>query len=420
MQDLLDGALQQFKNTDIAAPREMAQVIEKVQQMNTSEGMRKFFSYWDRAVSYLKGWQVATPGFHVRNAFGGTIANFIGDVEFGAMTSFRRSYKAWKAGKISAEEGERMAQLVQHLGGGQYSFAELGSRTGSKYNPFSTNFAYTRGSAKVGESVEFYLRGAMGWDRLSKGMTMRQALEDIIKFHFDYADLSQSERMLKRFVPFYSFARHNFPLQVEMFLAKPGKYSRYYQFKTEMEADTPAEGVVPNYFVNDLFGIRSPFKSGGNRIYITPDLPYTQTMASNLPDFKNFDPTRLSTYGALTDNYASQMTPLIKTPLEMFRGRQFYKGIPMPRDYKGKDMPWGMDNAGGASVGNFVGGSNKAAYALEQFFPLYGRARRLFPTEEKYKQRAASSQLSFFGVPVRTNTPTEKKTERLRRRLKDN
>jgi hypothetical protein len=57
-------------------------------------------------------------------------------------------------------------------------------------------------------------------------------------------------------------------------------------------------------------------------------------------------------------------------------------------------------------------------YALEQYMPLFGRARRLAPSEDRYNERWGTTAVSFaFGVGLRTNTPTEQRGE-IRRRIR--
>ena len=419
-QKLLDaidsGALKVLNsNPSLAGSREIADIYNRLARIREPGGMTSFLRHWDAAVGYLKAWQLATPGFHVRNLMGGTFNNWLAGVDMGAGRAFWRDYKAWQQGTLQGEKAVKMAELADFLSGGQYSAAELGLSGRKTWKPWSRDFEPLRASSKAGNKVEFHLRGSLGWDRITKGGTVQDALADIVKFHFDYADLSQFERGIKRVIPFYTWSRHNLPLQMEMILQVPGKYARYQQFKQEMEWGVEDDKLVPDYFTNGLFGIKSPFTVGGSRLYITPDLPFTQTVENSLPETSGFDPLRAKSYTGLADNYLSQVTPLIKLPLELQRDKQFFKGIPLPKDYKNVDAPFGMNNAAGDALGSFVGGKQKAAYILEQLFPGYQRARRYAPTEKKYKSRQFSSLASAFGIPIRTNTPYEQRVEKQRR-----
>lgn len=413
--DLIAQGRVRFKsNPQFAADRKMVDAYDKFEQVfSSSEGIRQFLSYYDKAMGYLKAWQLATPGFHIRNMMGGIFNNYLAGVDIGAMRTFRRDAALWSEGKLLGEDGAKMAQLMDHLGGGG-QYADIGSG-GSKLNPLSRDFAPLKLSAKGGESVETSLRGALGWHRMRKGLGIDQAVEDIYKFHFNYTDLSQAERNLKRIIPFYTWTRYNVPLQMEMMLSNPGKYSKYMAVKTNVENQSEGDGVVPNYFVNDLFGIRTPWSQGKNRIYVTPDLPFTGTLNQGLPNIENFDPTKAKSYSGLFDNYMSQVTPFIKLPLELQRDKSFFKNIPLPKDSKKKGQAFGTSNPIGGALSTFVGDSQKTAYILEQLFPAYARARRLFPNEQKYQDRRLTSTASTFGIPLRTNTPDEKKNELMKR-----
>ena len=405
-------------NPNLYTPREIADALNRVGKVTTPEGFQKFLKHYDTLVGWLKRWQVATPGFHLRNYLGGTFNNYLADVEIGSVAKFRKAYKAWQAGSLGAEESQNMARLLEYLGGGQYGNAELGTKFGMSMKPWSSEFVPIQASAKAGENVEFYLRGGLGWDRLMKGQTIDTAIDDIVRYHFDYADLSSFERgTVKRFIPFYTWTRYNMPLQMEMIATNPSKYTKYFAVKNEIESMSDPEKIVPSYIANDLFGIRTPFGGTGQRLYITPDLPFTQTVASALPDFKNFNPRRAKSYTGLADNYLSMMTPVVKTPLEFMKGEQFFKGIPLPRDKKNMQSPLMFGNPAGRGLSEFLGGQGRAAYALEQIVPPYARARRLFPSEDKYQQRRGASVASFFGLPLRTNTESDIQSEILRRRF---
>jgi hypothetical protein len=416
---IASGAYQELaSNPNLYTPREIAEALNRVGKVTTPEGFKKFLKHYDTLVGWLKRWQVATPGFHLRNYLGGTFNNYLADVEIGSVAKFRKAYKAWQRGTLPPQESENMARLLEYLGGGQYGNAELGAKAGMSLKPWASDFAPIQVSAKAGENVEFYLRGGLGWDRLLKGQTLDTAIDDIVRYHFDYADLSAFERgTVKRFIPFYTWTRYNMPLQMEMIASSPNKYTKYFIAKNEIESMSDPEKIVPSYIANDLFGIRTPFGKTGQRLYITPDLPFTQTIASSLPDFKNFNPRQAKSYTGLADNYLSMMTPVVKTPLEFMKGEQFFKGIPLPKDRKHMDKPFMFNNALGRTLSEFAGGQGRAAYAVEQFAPPYARARRLFPNEGKYEQRRGASVASFFGLPLRTNTKSDIESEILRRRF---
>src|SRR5206468_3903310 len=122
----------------------------------------------------------------------------------------------------------------------------------------------------------------------------------------------------------------------------------------------------------------------------------------------------------------SSVTPLLKTPVELWAGKQVYKDIPlsgkqvqMPAAFAALGLTPVLKGMGLAKSGK--GGdtiSDKEAYALEQFLPQLGVARRLFPNEPKYQERGMTNWINYIlGLQVRVNTPSEQKSELFRRKL---
>jgi len=277
-----------------------------------------------------------------------------------------------------------------------------------------------QGSHYLGGGVEEVLRGALGLDVMMKGGSIDDAMETIARYHFDYSDLSDfEERWVKRVIPFYTWTRKNFPLQLEMMATRPGKYSKYYQAKIEIEHNSERENLVPKYF-EDLFGINTGMNLGGGQVYATPDLPFTRSIEETIPfGTEGFEPTKP----------LGMMTPAIKTPIERAMDHQFFKDIPLKkadREFGPAPSLWGkvpglMEALSVLDGAKKVNGEwqvkDRTAYTVEQFMPLLGRMRRLAPSEQKYQDRALTSWLSFMGLPLRTNTKAEKEMERFRRAL---
>ena len=423
----IDKSMQRLRvDPSLAAPNDVADILNRVSKVNTPEGMKKFLKHYDQALNYIKAWQLATPGFHVRNFMGGMFNNYLAGVDVSAYSRFVRDRHLFMQGKLPEERAAIMRELLPHVGSAQYSAFEVGGlesiTRGQRINPLSKNNAWLTGNRKMGGKIEEILRGSLGYDRLLKGRSMDEAVADIVKYHFDYQDLSQFERgTVKRIIPFYTWTRHNLPLQMEMYLQQPGKYARYWQAKQEIEMGQSPEDVVPSYFLNEGFGIHTPFNFGGGDVYLTPDLPFTTTVQQGLPDLSGVDPSRPGTYASALDGYASMMTPLIKTPIERTMNRQFFKGIPFQdKKYEAPTL-WakapGLNEAlravGIIDKDGMV--TDRDAYTIEQNLPMLGRMRRLGGGSKKDNERQLSSWLSFLGIPLKTNTKYEQSVEKKRR-----
>jgi hypothetical protein len=246
-----------------------------------------------------------------------------------------------------------------------------------------------------------------------QGRSVDDAIQEVNRYHFDYADLSEFELKLKRVIPFYVWTRKNFPLQIENMILQPGKYNAYNHVRNSF--GDMGEGLTPDAITSRIasdsgHGIELPWSQGGGRQWLNPDLPFTKTMLDPLEP------------GGL----ASMVTPVIKTPVELALGKKAYKGIPISD--KQKPAPGGL---GWAQIMPFLaaagyakraegGGyttNEKTNYAIEQLFPWMADTRRVTPTEERYKARGWAQLWSQLGVPLRANTTYEQQVEEMLRKL---
>lgn len=402
---------------DIGTPDYIAKWLADSEQLITPEAIRNGLKHYDSVVGWIKDYQIAYPGFHIRNAMGGVFNNALAGMH---TSSYGRLLGMWKraaGGKLRESELKLWDDVQRSVGSGQIGEESLFGRGGAaafkgkgKLNPFSRNNLLTKGSRWTGEQVEFLLRGSLALDTLKRGGTIDDAVQMVSKFHFDYGDLSKFEQGLRHVVPFYTWTRKNLPLQIEQLTKNPKWANRYFMAKTETEQLSGPDSIVPGYF-GDLGAIRTPMERGGGHVYATPDLP--------LRDLAKFGGGGSNPF----DDVLSMVTPVLKTPIEMKFGKQSFNNLPL-RDDKFVPVPLpailvkGLSPAlKGLGVLEEKNGkyfvTEKNAYALEQAIPFIGRARRLFPKEDKYETRRMTTWLSLFGVGTRTNTTQEQEGARM-------
>lgn len=398
------------------APDWVVDSITAATKMETPEGLKPFVRMWDGFTNTFKGYATMTPGFHSRNFMGGVFNNWLAGVEMGTTRRFMRAYYRYTLGKEPGLVGKELEAFEKIVDGGLLSGGqtanEIERRTsaiGRSFNPLNSQNVLVQGNRAAGSHVENVLRGSLAYDTLLKGGDIEEAASQIAKYHFDYDDLAPFERsVLRRVIPFYTWTRKNVPLMLESVVREPGKFNRYLIAKRNIELGNPDEDVVPGYFGEQL-GIHLPFKSQGGDNYLLPDLPFRDLA-------RTADPGQL----------LSQMNPLIKTPLEVKSGKQFFNDAPIKKNFQ--EVPAAFRAIPGLVPALKVFGKVRTGangkpmvrgtdlYILEQTMPIFGRARRLFPSEEKYNQRTATSWLGFvFGAGVRTNTDTEQRNELLHR-----
>jgi uncharacterized protein YnzC (UPF0291/DUF896 family) len=418
-EEMLRGTHKLIDNySNLMGRKELVDALNATAKVSTSEGWAQVLHHYDTVLNYIKAWQISTPGFHVRNTIGGVFNNFLGDIDPG---SYNRYWRA-RLGLFSNEQDRAaFAAWREFSSPGQFGTHEVatGLRHESlltRIKPWSSKNAYVHANQTVGAQVEDMLRGAMFMDVWKKtNGDADAALDAVFKYHFNYDDLSVFEqRGVRRVFPFYTWTRKNLPLQIEMMIARPGKYAWWNHYQRSVAEEGDYEGTVPSYY-SDMWAIPTGMRdTNDDQMYLTPDLPFTRTLSEQIPLHD----------GKLTaNNLLSQMTPIIKTPLERIQQHQYFKELPLT------DEPTDFPDAW-AKIPGFEGAlrelgvvdrkgqiASDDAYTVEQFVPVLARLRRIFASEQKYQDRSTSTFMSFLGIPLRANTDAEKRAERYRRYL---
>lgn len=460
MGQILQLGLKEFADGKWADPA-IAEAVKLTHDAMSPQNVGKFLKTYDQLMTRWKAYSLLSPGFHFRNFMGAMFNNSLAGMDpimhlrvDSALAQMKRGgIDAIKNTKIreAIREGQRyeivwgddqvrdigdlltmgsvtqggvadLATKGKHRLGGKVDGA--GVKTGGfNLDPTALDFFALKANQKAGGFVEKHVRLPLFVDSIvNHGMSVEEALERVRKFHFDYkSGLSQTERTwMKRIMPFYTWTRFNFPLQVEMMLRRPGRYTAYLHAKRNIEMGVQDEEIVPSYY-SSLLAIHTPWKSAsGDDIYLTPDLPFR-----DLSETFN------------TGSLIGSLSPAIKTPLELAAGKQFFSDIPfktgaaglqeMPKAYMpllplfvaASEIP-GFKSLGLPKVSRGDDGrwwmQQKDAYKVDQSLPLFGRLRRMFPSEERYQERVVTTYLSVVGgVSSITNNDSQQYGELLRR-----
>jgi len=425
------------------------------QKMNDREAVGKYLRAYDRVHNWMKAQMVATPGFVLRNVFGGMSNMWFADIPLEVnIKTGRLMNRVYKAGEGDFDLG--LNRLIEKNpndvelqnafeirraggdGGGQAASTvdvnlgqpgKLDYIVGSKDNPFrqgritlnpaNSGFVMFSAVRHANTFAEQMMRLGTGLHVMNVGGSLDEALEMIYKLHFNYGGLSSVEQKFgKRFFPFYTWTRKNFPLQMELLARNPGKFNRLMSIKRNLEMGEEKEGMVPDYFLEN-FNIQLPWKVGGATTYAAPDLP--------LQDLFRFDPSREGG-GAAMEQIFSGATPFFKTPIEYWADKKLFAGIPYQDEFvklpvafrtipgmtTSLDMlGWGGKNAKGEWMVN-----DKKLGILENMLPFIGRLRRIIPEDEKTQETWIQTMMSTLGgVSVRINTPRRQRSEEIRRSI---
>ena len=317
-------------------------------------------------------------------------------------------------------------------GGGQAQI-EVAEKSGlaptGTWNPFRAHFWPFRSVRKANTEAEYMVRMTAARHIMEGGGTLADAHKGIRKYHFDYSEITPAEARIKAVIPFWKWQKNILPVLVESIGSRPAAWSRLRQVKGELEYASEAEGVVPDYFMENL-GIRLPWRMQGSQVYLLPDLPFKDLNRWMKPGEREI--TGLKPLDMATRIFAESAFPFAKLPIEMWAGKQFFADLPLKGRFQ--NVPPSYANIPGLMpIMGMLGKAEKNRkgewkmtdtdlYVLDQLMPFMGRLRRLAPGEEKYEKRWMTTFLStMFGGGLRANTPEEQRNQliRMQRELSD-
>lgn len=164
-----------------------------------------------------------------------------------------------------------------------YEFqGEVTSRTDAAFRKTVNGLLTWRGQRfmnEVNQNTELFMRLAAfisGYERFGSKFS---AVDNVMLLHFDYQDLSDTERWFKRFIPFYTWTRNNVPLQLRAAFLQQDKIRKLIVLNENIKDAYGVDGndswlaeVLPDYIdVNG--GFASTFKFAGNNLAFFPKTP---------------------------------------------------------------------------------------------------------------------------------------------------
>lgn len=253
------------------------------------------------------------------------------------------------------------------------------------------------------QSREDYFRLAHFIDRIkrSKAPSFEEAAKDaahyVKKFHFDYSDVTETERLaFARVMPFYKFTRFATPLMTQIFFSSPGKILNAQKVLNDVSQAQgysidpgdflpTADKLLPSY-MQDLMMLPL-MQSGANTSYFNPGLPETQIFSQTMGGESN---SVGGTAKSILSNLAQSVTPAISTPAELYFGKRVLGGGQIPVQTKsGSYLPYVASKT-----------------------PLTNTAYNKVPGDN-----GLQALLSFLsGLGITTNTPNKQKGELYRQK----
>jgi len=417
--DILKG-WSKIENLGVQMPPEMREIVYgKVQSLSNPKEAGVLKNMYDSYTRFFKVTAMLTPGFIVRNSYTAAFNNFVAGVTFGetkegikfATKLLRKGLDEALAGVPAAERDlyEQAARVAFASGAGQTAddiIAPVLAGKGAKW----VNKQPVKTWSKVNEGTEVAARFSLALSSLRRGEGFDGALNQVSRYHFDYTDTSSLDDFMRQWIPFWTFASRNIPLQLVNQVARPSMYRRYEALQRNFGISPEDESAYPQWLLN-----RNPLQFPGMApgSVINPDLPFLD-MEEQMKMFS--DPTRL----------LSQANPLVKLPIELMGGRQLYQNIPFtekksevqgPLDFPAYLLGLLSGGAGTRPDGTRYT-SSRASYAAPNLLPTLGTLQRIIPQaggKDIYQDRQGSSVASFFGLPYRKVGAQEQTNELTRR-----
>lgn len=171
----------------------------------------------------------------------------------------------------------------------------------------------------AGDVVEGTNRGALYLALRRQGYLPEAAAQKVIEAHFDYSRGSLSDfenAVMRRVMPFYSWTRFNLPFTARQIAERPGGLAG---IQARAAADLRQDaGFLPEYLGQGL-AVPVGQEEGGTRRYLTRvDLPAEQAFDFLRGGVNPATSTMMSLLG--------QLNPIVKAPLELATGKQFFTG----------------------------------------------------------------------------------------------
>ena len=163
-------------------------------------------------------------------------------------------------------------------------------------------------SKQAGGKIEDYTRFVLTYDGLKQGLSPEAAAARTAKYLIDYQDLSQADKALKQFIPFWTWTSRSFPLIVESAWLNPKAYAIYNNLERNLRDTEGEQGqFTPSYFSG---GFKLPV---GENIYAMPDFGF-QRQEEGL--------------GRLTDpaSILASVAPMYRAPIEAAINQRFQTG----------------------------------------------------------------------------------------------
>jgi hypothetical protein len=388
----------------------LAKILAKQNRGQVAQGL-------DYLNKLFKTYAIGTVGFVVRNLYSALFMNAVAGVDPQTML---KGYKAahyynkygadkWldKLGLVGLERQQyEQAMLAVEASGRRGFFSDLsepvvkGTRRERVANTILNN-PYTNLVRGANTRVEDAVRFPLALKAIQQGDDYVGAAQQVTRYHFNYADLSELDEKALKYIPFWIWTTRNIPNQLANQWMRPQVYALWENLQESLPAD---DSVLMPSWMKDYEPMSLARFGLSPALLLRPDLPH-QRLEKTLRDLTS-------------ERVIGQLYPTYKVPLEGLARRNVALDIPFrdtPKEAKGIDKPI-------AQLLNLLGAEGLAPkvrdesgkmvqmttdypqYAVGNFVPLIATLQRLaggaLGGKASYSDRQPSAWASFLGLPV--------------------
>lgn len=311
--------------------KEVFEALKKTDGIFTDKGVDNWLS---KAESIQNIWKTlvtsAVPSHYINNFIGNVFNNSLAGVKLGDYKDSVAILKRFKNNKMTVHDMDIITEAFQngilHTGStADFTKAteELGSGKLAKAEKWVRDNAYTSFMRKNGgERVDNMTRLALFVHGKKTTGDVGQAAEMVRKHLFNYHEMTQADRTMRVFIPFWNWMKNNIPLQIEKLAQQPRFYQTYQRLKNNSQGDDKA--AMPDWMSEAYLKV-----PGTDKRFYNPRLPL-----SDLNGVLSGPMDALRTA-------ANAFTPFAKVPAEVLLNKSFFTGNPIDydREYKGEVDP---------------------------------------------------------------------------------